>query len=218
MNSRKNEVFCAECGDAYRLTDLLERFELTQRFDLDQPPRGATIHQNALCWELRGSNWRWRHLFVLAFGVVMFGSFVGQEFPQLPAENRSALWLWIGLVPVLFLPLLFCSVAIVLGYLLTFGGTTVHCDGKSLTIFEGAWPIRRTRRIPWNHIRRVEKVYVGTRHSSTGHVIELRGQTVLYIGRWLNLANQHYVLDALRSLISPVKIRQRHTRARSVGS
>lgn len=197
-NPRKNSAKCESCGHRQNLAYLIERSKLIGVYDPNHPPRGAKISRHGQSWEVRGSNWQWRHVFVLIVCLLMI---VGSLCDHVPIEpNLNFVFHLIGFL--LLPPVCIATFGFLLGVFLTFGGTRIRSDGTSLVIFDGVGWIGRTQRVQFGEVLNVRRQYVGNRHSSTGYLIVLAGKPNVYIGRYLNAKCQNFMLHTLRDFLS----------------
>lgn len=208
-NAKKNVAKCDSCGHRQNLAYLIEKSKQIGDYDPKHPPFGARLSRNGLSWEVRGSNWSWRHGFVLLACTVLLGGFISEIEPM--ESNTSTAGHVVGFV--LFPPVWVATFGLLFGIFLAFGGTTIRSDGSSLVIFEGVGGIGRTQRLRNSDVQLVRQDYVGNRRSSSGYAIVVVGDEIVSTGHFLNHHSQRYVLQTLRGLLHvPLRPKTRRSR------
>lgn len=197
VNVAANTVWCADCNEAFALSDLVDRpREADAPVDVPpEPPRGAWFEKNFDGWEVGATTRHPIAFFLVPFMCVWSGGSLGGIYGSQIASGQFNLFASLFGIPFLLGTLLFGSIAL----MAVCGKVVVRVRGEQGEVFTGIWFLGWRRRFDPEGIHRVyENERAGRRANSSEIVLE--GAERITLGSGLNENRRYFMLQVLRSI------------------
>lgn len=202
VNVGADTAFCRGCSEAYKLSELVHP-EISQDFELDNPPTGAWFDQVDDNEFIVGARTRsGAGCFLIPFTIAWSGISIGGIVGSQVATGQ--------LQPILCLfgiPFLVVSVVLwIFCLMLIWGITVVKVERGYGRLFTGIGSLGITRRFDWHEVTAVqEETYSAGNDGGLRTRLVLKADRDIRFGRLLSEERRCYVLNALRKLLQERK-------------
>jgi hypothetical protein len=199
MNAAADTAVCAQCDEAFSLSNIIATGGGAAGFDIHNPPPGASFQETVGGWELASTTKSKMAWFLVPFMLVWSGGSLGGIYGSQIMKGEFDLQSSLFGIPFLIGTLIFGSLAA----MTVFGRVVVSLDRNEGTIFTGIGPIGWTRRFDWNSITKIEEDFSSFHNSNQqSRVISLVGQSKISFGSLLTEERRYYLLQSLRQLLA----------------
>jgi len=205
MNAANDVAVCAGCGEAFKLSEIMEDAS-DPAFDPLSPPAGAWFEQGVNGWTVGASTRSYMAFFLVPFMCIWSGGSHGGIYGTQFYFHKFTLILSLFGIPFLLGSILLGTAAL----MAIFGKVTLTIEYDEAMLFTGIGPIGWRRRFLFSDISRVEETTRwrgGQNTNGTTRVISLEGKRRVVFGNQLNEARRYFVVQCIRRMLGQQKRR-----------
>ncbi|GAA4433828.1 hypothetical protein [Bremerella cremea] len=221
MNVEKDIVICHDCNEAFSISNLLGVTKTPAApigngwqsetgysttavsnfpFDINMPPRGVAYDNSGMGWRIAATTRNWMALFLIPFMCVWSGFSLGGIYGSQIVEGEFNPFLSLFGIPFLLGTLVMGWMAL----MSLFGQVVVRADEMDRDggiVFQGIWPLGRTRRFRWSDVQNIDETQSFTRKGgATTHIRLMRSEGDIKFGGMLSEERRRYIMQALLQL------------------